>query len=88
MKITEAEILDAIAKACEVSPQSNDGMTGTEIYNRHADAKDDSASMAQLVQWMTDLRESSAWKSREYAIRNHRQCSENWTKLGMDGYKS
>jgi hypothetical protein len=31
-----------------------DGLTGTEIYNRHADAKDDGASMVALVEWMTD----------------------------------
>ncbi|HEX2463029.1 MAG TPA: histidinol phosphatase [Thermoanaerobaculia bacterium] len=35
-------------------PVSFDGVTGTEIYNRHADAKDDAASMAELAQWMTD----------------------------------
>ena len=33
---------------------SFDGVTGTEIYNRHADAKDEAASMAALVQWMTE----------------------------------
>jgi len=33
---------------------SFDGLTGTEIYNRHADAKDDAASMLALVEWMTD----------------------------------
>ena len=31
-----------------------DGLTGMEIYNRHADAKDDVASMRALVAWMTD----------------------------------
>ena len=35
-------------------PVTFDGVTGTEIYNRHADAKDDSATMAALAQWMTD----------------------------------
>src|SRR5262245_56111118 len=31
-----------------------DGVTGTEIYNRHADAKDEAASMQALAQWMTE----------------------------------
>ena len=35
-------------------PITFDGATGTEIYNRHADAKDDATSMAELAQWMTD----------------------------------
>jgi hypothetical protein len=35
-------------------PLTFDGATGTEIYNRHADAKDEAASMAALVQWMTE----------------------------------
>jgi hypothetical protein len=35
-------------------PISFDGVIGTEIYNRHADAKDEAASMAALAQWMTD----------------------------------
>ena len=35
-------------------PVSFDGVTGTEIYNRHADAKDDASTMAALAQWMTD----------------------------------
>jgi hypothetical protein len=33
---------------------SFDGVTGTEIYNRHADAKDEAASMAMMLQWITD----------------------------------
>jgi hypothetical protein len=31
-----------------------EGVTGMEIYNRHADSKDDAASMLALVEWMTD----------------------------------
>ncbi|MEE2775231.1 MAG: histidinol phosphatase [Acidobacteriota bacterium] len=30
------------------------GVTGMEIYNRHADAKDDAESMRVLVDWMTE----------------------------------
>ena len=33
---------------------SFDGVTGTEIYNRHADAKDEAPSMAAMLQWITD----------------------------------
>ena len=33
---------------------SLDGLAGMEIYNRHADAKDDARSMRALVEWMTD----------------------------------
>ena len=33
---------------------SLDHLTGMEIYNRHADAKDDARSMSKLVEWMTD----------------------------------
>jgi hypothetical protein len=34
-----------------------DGLTGMEIYNRHADAKDDPAVLAALVMMMTDPRQ-------------------------------
>ena len=30
------------------------GVTGMEVYNRHADANDDSGLLLQLVQWVTD----------------------------------
>ena len=33
---------------------SLEGLAGMEIYNRHADAKDDGESMRALVEWMTD----------------------------------
>ena len=33
---------------------SLDGLTGVEIYNRHADALDDELSMRTLLGWMTD----------------------------------
>lgn len=31
-----------------------EGLTGFEIYNRHADAKDDGESMRQILAWMSD----------------------------------
>jgi hypothetical protein len=33
---------------------SFEGVTGTEIYNRHADAKDEAPAMAAMLQWITD----------------------------------
>ncbi|MXX76362.1 MAG: histidinol phosphatase [Holophagales bacterium] len=37
-----------------------DGLTGTEIYNRHADALDDGDSMRALVSWIVDPDQSKA----------------------------
>ena len=39
---------------------SMDGLTGMEIYNRHADALDDGDSMRALVAWIVDPEQSKA----------------------------
>lgn len=51
---TEGNGLIFLSHVEERMDHSMEGLTGMEIYNRHADANDDSAVLFQLVQWVTD----------------------------------